>query len=263
MKAPFLFVKYSGNGNDFIILNRPSENPTSEIITQMCDRYFGIGADGVLILSESAVADGRMRIFNADGGEAEMCANGLRCLATYLDDLSSEKKSSYTIQTMNSVYTVYNLNHAMAIEMAEIKDRNLYDFTGKHPFEKSFYINTGVPHLVFLVTNAHSINIKEIAPPYRHHHMFPNGSNVSFVEVKDEGSQFAYVRTFERGVEDETHSCGTGLTASALALEHWFGWRKEIKLQTKGGKQKVSVGDKVFYSGEVRFCFSGEYPLER
>lgn len=262
MKTPLFFVKYSGNGNDFIILNRPTTPISSRAIIKMCDRFFGIGADGVLILTDSPHHDGRMQIFNADGGEAEMCANGLRCLVTYVNELSEIKKSSYQIQTMNAVYTVEKKGSSFAIEMSEIKDKNLYDFSELHEFENWFYVNTGVPHLVFLVSDAKSIDIKKVAPKYRRHAVFPNGTNVSFVQAVDLRNKTAYVRTFERGVEDETHSCGTGLTASALALEHWFGWKGEVHLETKGGSQKVSLGQKVYYSGEVEFCFSGEFPLE-
>jgi diaminopimelate epimerase len=90
--------------------------------------------------------------------------------------------------------------------------------------------------------------------------MFPNGTNVSFLQVL-EGHQTAYVRTYERGVEDETFSCGTGLTACGLALNHWYGWNGNITLKTLGGTQNINVGERVFYSGEVKFCFQGEYTL--
>ena len=147
--------------------------------------------------------------------------------------------------------------------MAEIKDENAYDFSGLHPFEKSFYVNTGVPHLVFLAQNVKDLDIRKVAPLYRSHSSLPNGANVSFVEMTKDNFQTAYVRTFERGVEDETYSCGTGLTATALAFRFWFGWKGDIHLFNKGGEQKVEVGEKVFYSGDVKFCFSGEWPLER
>lgn len=253
------FSKYSGNGNDFIILDHPAKLPTSSQIQKMCDRQFGIGADGVLIYLSEPDLDGRMRIFNADGGEAEMCANGLRCLFTYLDEKAQTKKTSYTLATMNGEYTARKLNNKFAIEMSEIKEQNLSTVPA-HPFEKAFTINTGVPHLVFLGKNIKDLDIVLTVRPFRYHPNFPNGTNVSLVELLPE-KQSAYVRTYERGVEDETFSCGTGLTASALALSHWLSWQGEITLFTKGGKQHVQVGDKILYSGEVLFCFKGEYPL--
>ncbi len=254
MKHPF--VKYSGNGNDFIILEEsPALSLTSEFINRICNRHFGIGADGVLILGNAEGVDGTMRIFNADGGEAEMCGNGLRCLATYLDTKGS--KNSFTIKTMNNIYGVMKRNGQFAIIMNDIKDKDAVDLSEFNAFEKKFYINTGVPHLIFLGKEIKEIDIKKTAPHYRFHAIFPRGTNVSFVEVLP-GNQSAYVRTYERGVEDETHSCGTGLTASGLALADWFGWKGDINLQTLGGSQTVCVDEYVYYSGEVTFCFSGE-----
>lgn len=255
------FSKYSGNGNDFIILDEPSMVPTGEVLSRMCDRNFGIGADGVLILTHPENADGRMRIFNADGGEAEMCANGLRCLVTYLDSKTHQSKNQYTIQTMNGLYPVKRFGDTFAIEMSEIKDQNLIDVSGFQGFLKSFYINTGVPHLVFLTNSINSIVIKSVGALYRYDPLFPRGTNVNFVEIIDPNHQKAYVRTYERGVEDETFSCGTGMTASALALSSWFGWKDVIRLESKGGEHQVNVSDKVYYSGKVVFCFSGDYPL--
>jgi diaminopimelate epimerase len=260
MNKPLKFSKYSGNGNDFIILDQPQIQMNFELVSSLCDRHFGVGADGVLVLTPAEGHDGRMQIFNADGGEAEMCGNGIRCLVTYVDDRAKEKKDQYRIKTMNGSYDVLKREGRFAIEMSEIKDKNLFDLSSFNEFERSFYINTGVPHLVFLAKDAKSIDIKSTAPKYRHHPIFPNGSNVSFVQVL-EGHQTAYVRTYERGVEDETFSCGTGLTASGLALEHWLGWKGVIKLHTLGGEQRVAVGPKVYYSGEVKFCFEGEFPL--
>ena len=260
MKNSIRFEKYSGNGNDFIILDRPSLKLTPELIQKMCDRHFGVGADGILVLSEEKEADGRMQIFNADGGEAEMCGNGIRCLTTYLDDHNNHAKDTYTIKTMNGSYEVTRKDGAFAVEMSEIKERNLYDLSSFNEFNRAFYINTGVPHLVFLVHEAKRIDIKSRAPQYRFHKMFPKGTNVSFVEVQD-GNQTAYVRTYERGVEDETFSCGTGLTACGLALNHWFNWSGVITLKTLGGTQKITIADKVYYSGEVKFCFAGEFSL--
>jgi diaminopimelate epimerase len=252
------FHKYSGNGNDFIILDQTPDNFSVDQIKGMCDRHFGIGADGILIHSAEEGFDGRMQIFNADGSEAEMCGNGIRCLVTYIDEKNNHSKDSYKIKTMNGSYEVTRKDNAFAIEMSEIHEKNLYDLSSFSEFNKSFFINTGVPHLVFLVHEAKRIDIKSRAPQYRFHKMFPKGTNVSFVQIL-EGEQTAYVRTYERGVEDETFSCGTGLTACGLALNHWNGWTGKITLKTLGGTQKISINEKVFYSGEVKFCFAGEY----
>lgn len=259
MKVPFF--KYSGNGNDFLILEENSSPKlTKENVIRTCDRHFGVGADGILLLGKSEGVDGSMRIFNSDGGEAEMCGNGLRCLATYLDDRATVKKNSYFIRTMNNTYEVVKRNGEFAILMSEIKDINAADLSSFTEFEKKFHVNTGVPHLVFLTKDVKKIDIKATAPKYRFHSVFPRGTNVSFVELLPE-KQSAYVRTYERGVEDETHSCGTGLTATGLALSHWLGWKGDIQLFTLGGKQNVNVDKEVYYSGEVIRCFSGEVEL--
>lgn len=260
MNSTLSFAKYSGNGNDFIILDHPSVALSNQQIERMCDRHFGIGADGILVLTSEDGHDGRMRIFNADGGEAEMCGNGIRCLVTYLDNKNPGKKDVYRIKTMNGSYEVVRKNDAFAVEMSEIKDMNIYDLSSFNDFKRAFFVNTGVPHLVFEVHEAKRIDIKSRAPQYRFHKMFPNGTNVSFLQVL-EGQQKAYVRTYERGVEDETFSCGTGLTACGLALNHWYKWNEVITLQTLGGTQQIFIGDKILYSGEVEFCFKGEYSL--
>jgi diaminopimelate epimerase len=254
------FVKYSGNGNDFIIMS-DQVKLSKEIVIQLCHRNFGIGADGVITLGTSEKADARMRIYNADGGEAEMCGNGLRCLATYFDTLCSPRKDTYLIETMNSVYPVIRKGKSFALEMSEIKDKNLYDLSSFKDYTNSFYINTGVPHLVFLTEDVKSLDVKKLGAYYRHHSMFPKGTNVTFVEVNDTDTKKAYARTYERGVENETYSCGTGLAATALALNHWLKWDGDVQLHTKGGQQVVSVGEKIFYSGEVSESFKGEVKL--
>lgn len=252
------FHKYSGNGNDFIILRNPPLEMTSTFVAAICDRHFGVGADGVLILSDTPTADGRMQIFNSDGGEAEMCGNGLRCLVTYMDERNDRPKDAYKIKTMNATYEVIKQNGKFAVEMSELKEKNLFDLSSFNDFKRAFYINTGVPHLVFEVHDVKRIDIKTRSPQYRFHKMFPNGTNVNYLQILD-GHQNAYVRTYERGVEDETLSCGTGLTACGIALNHWYGWSKNINLQTRGGLQHVFMGDKIFYSGEVKFCFEGTF----
>ena len=251
------FAKYSGNGNDFIII-REEDKPSPEVMEKLCHRHFGVGADGIITYGPSTKGDSTMRIFNADGGEAEMCGNAVRCLATYLDKISETKKDLYRIETMNAVYPISRQGNTFALEMTEIKDKNIYDLSDFNEFKNSFFINTGVPHLVFLTDDAKAVDIKKIGSHYRHQARFPNGTNVTVVQVLDLVNKTAFARTYERGVEDETHSCGTGLTATALALSHWLGWKGEVKLKTKGGNQLVTLSEKVLYSGEVFECFTGE-----
>lgn len=260
MKTTLKFYKYSGNGNDFIILDSPPVEMTPKLISSMCDRHFGIGADGILVVTATTEADARMQIFNADGGEAEMCGNGIRCVATYLNHQKNGTLDTCRIKTMNGLYEVIRRDGEFAVEMSEIRDKNLYDLSTFNEFKRAFYINTGVPHLVFEVHDVKRIDIKSRAPQYRFHKIFPNGTNVSFLQILED-AQTAYVRTYERGVEDETFSCGTGLTACGMALNHWYDWSGNITLKTLGGTQHINLSDKIYYSGEVKFCFEGEFGL--
>lgn len=252
------FYKYSGNGNDFILVEEKHFHWSQEKIEQLCHRHFGIGADGVVVIGKSPDHDASMRIFNADGREAEMCGNGLRCLARYLYDFV-EKKKNYHIKTMKTSFRVEERDGRIFIKMSVADDVGKFDLSlFKDQFPKAFFINTGVPHLCFLVEDAKVIDIKAVAPYYRHHSMFPHGTNVNFIQVISESEQKAYVRTFERGVEDETLSCGTGVTACAHALHHFLGWKEKIRIQNRGGDHLVDFGHEVKFSGNEQLIFKGE-----
>jgi diaminopimelate epimerase len=253
------FFKYSGNRNDFVLLEHPSVELTAAQIRQLCDRRSGVGADGVLYFTRESDADAGMRVFNSDGLEADMCGNGLRCIATHLDSVAQKKKDEYRIRTRNAHYRAHRSELGYAIEMSEIGPANPLDVSGFREFPRVFHVHTGVPHLVFEVDDVVALDVEALAPRYRHHPLFPQGTNVNFLQVIKEGS--ARVRTFERGVEGETYSCGTGLTASALALRHWHGWSGAIELLTRGGRQQVVLGETVLFSGEVTLCFTGEIDL--
>ena len=250
------FLKYSANGNDFILFDSPSRIPGGEEIQRLCDRHFGIGADGVLILSVDKVST-RMRIFNSDGKEAEMCANGLRSAFTYL----AEKKRVLAISTCNGLYTATLNEGRIQVEMTEVNEINGIRIEAPG-FLRSFYVSTGVPHIVLLTDSITVENFPDVIRPYRHLPELPKGANVNLVEIPSTTDRFARVRTFERGVEGETLSCGTGLTATALALQHWFGWTGDIRLETRGGHHVVSLGEKILFTGEVSLCFEGEVNLE-
>lgn len=251
------FYKYSANGNDFVVFDHPSRTFTASEIQRICDRHFGVGADGVLILEASQKASGRMRIFNADGGEAEMCANGLRCLFTHLRQHHSSQQ--LTLETMNGLYEAFDREGSLAVEMSEIRDQGRYQLSTPD-FEASYYVNTGVPHFLLLGKDIRGLNLDGVVKPYRHHPDFPGGANIDLVEILSTDKQEVWVRTFERGVEGETLSCGTGITATALALREWLGWKGVITMHTRGGRQQVELGERILYSGEVICCFSGDLP---
>lgn len=251
------FYKYTANGNDFILVDEADFKWSKEEIEDICQRQFGVGADGVIVFGKTPEVDATMRILNSDGREAEMCGNGLRSLVHYLYDFV-QKKDSYRIKTMNDAFTVIRKDDRFFIDMNVMKDVGLYDLSTFKEFPKSYFINTGVPHLCFLVEDVKKINIQQVAPFYRHHPLFPKGTNVNFIQVMSGENQTAYVRTFERGVEDETFSCGTGVTASAHALHSFLGWRGKIKIFNLGGEHLVELTDRVMFSGTEKFIFKGE-----
>lgn len=249
------FLKYSANGNDFILLPYPASIPSKEAVKDSCDRHFGIGADGMLIL-ENGNPEPRMRIFNADGNEADMCANGLRIAFTYL----SNQKRELKLRTRNGLYSAELVNGKIRVEMSEIHDAGAISIDPA-PFQRSYFVSTGVPHIVLLAASVAVENFNEIVLPFRNYPGLRTGANVNLVEVPNTTEQSAIVRTFERGVEGETLSCGTGLTASALALREWFGWMGHIHLRSRGGDHVIDLGEKVTFSGDVKLCFSGEIKL--
>lgn len=255
-KTPFF--KYSGNGNDFILIQEGDFHWNKERIEALCHRRFGIGADGVVVIGKAPGFDASMRIFNSDGLEAEMCGNGLRCLVRYLYD-HVEKKNEYRIKTMKTSFVVKQENEKFFIEMSVADDVGKYDLSlFQKEFPQVFFVDTGVPHLCFIVNDAKAIDIKAVAPFYRHHEIFPKGTNVNFIQVLDATKQKAYVRTFERGVEGETFSCGTGVTACAHTLHHLLGWKGDIHIENLGGDHLVQFNEKVMFSGKEIFVYKGE-----
>lgn len=212
------FAKYSGCGNDFILFdNRKKIFPLSvPLIKNLCHRQEGIGGDGVILLEKSEFADFRMRIFNSDGSEAEMCGNGMRCLAKFIQIVHSPMKEM-RIQIMNRVLRATLDGTSVTIDMGSpthIRMNLPIIFRGKE--YETHFLDTGVPHAVLFVDNISSFDLETIGPYFRHHPEFaPNGTNVNIVELIE--PQKIKIRTFERGVEAETMACGSGATASALA----------------------------------------------
>jgi diaminopimelate epimerase len=261
------FYKYSGSGNDFIFIdNRGADlriKPTQ--ITAWCKRREGIGADGVITINPSKEHDFEMRIFNADGSEAEMCGNGARCcvhFAYYVLKLKEEKH--FIFDTMNGVYEGEIVSDdevkVKMTELYELDSINISDLSGK----RAMYLNTGVPHAVIQVSSAEDVNVKAIGSAIRHDVRFPNGTNVDFFEVIDNEKQTVKLRVFERGVEDETLCCGTGVMATAVSCAKFFNWSGVINVYVRGGFLKAIV-DKdfkdLYFQGEVKKLFKGEIIL--
>ncbi len=210
------FHKMSAAGNDFIVIDESKGLPYAKLAKQICHRYDGICADGVLVFGKSRKADFRMRIFNADGSEAEMCGNGARCMAKYIAHIKRISKGPFTLETMAGIIHCLLKKNSITITLPDPKDYQP-DITltiNKRPIRLS-YIDTGVPHAVIFVDGLKNIAVNVIAPQIRYHRRFkPRGTNVNFVEQINR--QMIAVRTYERGVEAETRACGTGSVASAI-----------------------------------------------
>jgi diaminopimelate epimerase len=212
------FSKYSGCGNDFILVDhRQPFFPLNDrtLIQKLCHRQLGIGADGIILLEPSSSCDLKMRIFNCDGSEAEMCGNGLRCFAQFIYELGFPKKK-YLIQTMHQQLTIEPFHNEVKTSMGDPQEIKLdIDLPLDQGNIVAHYLDTGVPHAVIFVDEIEKTPVTDLGNKIRFHSYFaPKGANANFVQKITE-KELA-IRTYERGVEAETLACGTGATASAV-----------------------------------------------
>lgn len=255
------FWKYSANGNHFVLLDgfQGATTPTAEEVKHLCNPVFGVGADGVAHIgpSDSSSETFRFRLWNSDGGEAEMCGNAARLSAKHFMEHHGKSKQ-VTFKTMNGVYVAQLENDRLWLKMTERHDVEV-DLALFKDFERFHVVNTGVPHLVLQVENVQDIDIDNAAPIWRHHQVFPRGTNVDFISVPDQEVPFVKLRVYERGVEGETWSCGTGVAAVAWACQKFFGWKERVCIETKGGEHQVKWDPQgsLWYSGEIKLCFTG------
>ena len=264
------FTKMNGAGNDFIMIdNRVGDlQLAAEQIARICDRHRGMGADGVLVLERPTNgADFRMRYYNADGGEAEMCGNGARCFARYAS-LVAGPVEKLSFETPAGVIGANLEGELVCLQMSEPKDLGLGI---KIPLPDrtldGHFVNSGVPHVVIPVEDLESVDVRGFGSAVRFHELFaPKGANVNFLSRR--GDQQISIRTYERGVENETLACGTGVVASALvfaAIERVDG---PIGVLVRGGNElKVGfekTGDQfknVTLTGPADFVFEGTIDL--
>jgi len=251
------FYKYQGTGNDFIIIdNRKLTFPitNTSIIKTLCDRRFGIGADGLILLENSDKTDFKMVYFNADGNESTMCGNGGRCIVAFANKLGIIKNST----TFNAIDGLHFATIEQTIVNLQMTNVNAIEI-----FENHSFLDTGSPHHVSFHKTIDVINIKEHGSKIRYGApYFKEGTNVNFVEQISESS--FKVRTYERGVEDETLACGTGVTAAAITAHKTNKTSSNlIKLEVLGGNLEVSFekdGDSyknIFLKGPAQFVFEG------
>src|SRR2546421_1824328 len=237
------FTKMNGAGNDFVMIdNRAGEvRLQPEQIAEICDRHRGIGADGVLLLEESSnSADFRMRYYNRDGGEAEMCGNGARCFARFANKIAGAH-GKFSFETPAGVIGAELHGDWVTLNMSEASDLRLsVPLTIDGEEAMIHCINTGVPHVVVPVARIDVVHVNTQGAAIRWHKMFsPKGANVNFIEKR--GPKRIAIRTYERGVEDETLACGTGVVASALIFAAIEKVNGPISVTARGGDE-LQVG---------------------
>src|SRR5213595_1694718 len=246
------FTKMNGAGNDFILIdNRAGDiHLDRSQIAHLSDRHRGIGADGILLLEKATNhADFRMRYFNADGGEAEMCGNGARCFARFANQVA-EAQTKISFETPAGVISAELVGDLVTLQMTKPNDLRLdIELPVANENKTVHFINSGVPHVVIPIPRIDDVDVRREGSAIRHHKMFsPKGANVNFIEKR--GPKKIAARTYERGVEDETLACGTGIVASALIFGATEGCHGPMTVLARGGDE-LQVG---FETVAGRFC---------
>ena len=256
------FYKYQGTGNDFVMIDNrtgffPKDN--TKLVAHLCNRRFGIGADGLILLENDDATDFRMIYYNSDGNLSSMCGNGGRCLVAFAKDLN-------IIQSHCTFIATDGLHHA-SVAQDGIVSLQMIDVSNIQKENEYTFMNTGSPHHVQMVADLEQYNVKEKGAALRYGSLYgEEGSNINFVKKINEDT-FS-LRTYERGVEDETLACGTGATAVAIAMNATGQTQAtSIKLNVQGGKLEVSFDKNkdhftnVFLIGPAEFVFRGEIQI--
>ncbi len=255
----YTFYKYQGTGNDFVMIdNRDDIFPKNDtkLVSQLCDRRFGIGADGLILLENAGSTDFRMVYYNSDGNTSTMCGNGGRCIVAFANALG--------IIDNETEFEAVDGRHHATISDDGIVSLHMKDVNTVSIYENYLFLDTGSPHHVELVDDLQQLDVKQIGANIRYSGLYGDaGANVNF--VNQSGPDKFSVRTYERGVEDETFSCGTGVTAVAIAMKVLGKTTSDtISLQTPGGSLSVSFTQDgkqfkdVYLTGPARFVFKGE-----
>ncbi|MBK1882963.1 diaminopimelate epimerase [Luteolibacter pohnpeiensis] len=266
------FYKMNGAGNDFIVIdNRDlSNNLDTDTIAALCDRHRGIGADGLLAVEPAENgADYKFRYYNADGGEAEMCGNGARCFGRFTSHLTEEMPEKVSFETIAGTLDAVMIGDDVRIAMSTPKDLQLNLPISIDDLDaKMHFINTGVPHVVSFVESLDELDVFNHGRDIRQHsHFAPAGTNANFAKVL--APDHIAIRTYERGVEDETLACGTGMVACALVHHLLTGAPSPIKVDVEGGDTLEigfeKTGDDSFtnvtLTGPADFVFEGEIEI--
>ena len=255
------FYKYQGTGNDFILIDdRDGRFPHADqaFIGRLCHRRFGIGADGLILLRSEPDYDFRMVYFNADGAEGSLCGNGGRCIVRFAYDLGLfEHETRFLAVDGEHVAVVSREN--ISLKMSDV--------SGIEKRVGLTFLDTGSPHVVRFVDDLESLDVVAEGRAIRYDAAFPGGTNVNFAQVLADNTVF--VRTYERGVEDETYSCGTGVTAVALVANQQLSMPDPVLIQTTGGNLRVSFNaltyggqfSDIYLTGPAKRVFTGSITI--
>ena len=257
------FYKFQANGNDFILVDdrKGLFSAGREEIARFCNRHFGVGADGLILLKSSGSYDFDMAYFNSDGRPAEMCGNGGRSIAAlaYMKGIAGKEMR---FSAVDGVHEAKIENEIIGKRIFDVSLK-MQDVREVKMFDDGWFLNTGVPHFVKFVSRVEEVDVQRLGREIRNDKRFaPDGTNVNFVGIEAER---LFVRTYERGVEDETLSCGTGVTASALTAFFKTG-KQTSDIHTRGGDFRVSFRktadgfEDVWLRGPAEWVFQGEIP---
>ncbi len=251
------FHKYQGTGNDFVVIDDRKETfdlNNISLIQKICDRKFGVGSDGLILIRKHSTLDFTMIFYNPDGSKS-FCGNGSRCAVQFVNDQQMFSKSEYSFEAIDG-------NHIGRIENGEVSI-SINDLKECRKIGEDYFLNTGSPHYIKFVKEIELADVMEEGSAIRYSDAFmPGGTNVNFVEKLDQSIK---VRTYERGVENETLSCGSGVTAAALSAALKDHLNSPIKVETPGGILNVSfkklgeIFSDIYLSGTVKFVFKGEF----
>lgn len=262
---PLFFTKIEGTGNDFLMFdNRQGlidaavpKQLTAEFVKRVCDRHIGIGADGVVVLEETKGFLFAMRYFNCDGTEAAVCLNGARCAVTYARRLGAIDDKGKFLTAWGPIGFFFQ-GDRVSIQVLPPVDIQLNTNVtiARHKFT-AHRLKVGVPHCVIFVDSFDDLDVADLGGKIRSHKLFqPDGTNVDFVKQED---QQLFVRTYERGVEAETLSCGSGAVASAYVATKLFILQSPVGIKTRGGTLVVTIKDKVYLEGATHIVCDGTF----
>jgi diaminopimelate epimerase len=265
---PIFFTKMEGTGNNFLIIDNRNgyltvnlqEMIITDFVKRLADANLGAGADGVIFLEQSAEYPFEMRYFNRDGSEAVACLNGARCVVSYAFRLGLIKDKGKFASASGPIGFFYR-DEGVSVEVAPPVDVKLnFSFTVNRKKQNANFLRIGVPHCIIFVDDYRKVDVKTLGQAIRNHKTFkPEGTNVDFVKVDKDSIS---VRTYERGVEDETLSCGSGALASAYIATKLFMAQSPVTCKTKGGDLVVTIKDKLYLEGPAKYVYDGVFYVE-